>query len=238
MMLCSQGVSYSGFLWDSSAGVDLKDATVLDPPVSNGNGPASSPLLYLAHFTVSAPSPSAPLVGGGRKWTRPLPVCVVGGACGAGRGQRAPAEPPVPQHPGHAQRSVATATPPPGGVVTLLVSAGERELVVLGGFGCPPQSPELDVLRRERFCPLVPPTQFTDISTRSPQGSRCLDNIWISRSLKKLFSGKTRGGGQMLGQMLVQCSHTLNQNFLCLFHTEEAEEGALPWRQADLLSSH
>lgn len=79
-----------------------------------------------------------------------------------------------------------------GGGLTLSVSTGERELVVLGDFGCPPQSPELDVLRRERFCPLVPSTQFTNISTRSPQGSRCLDNIWLSRSLKKAFSGKPR----------------------------------------------
>lgn len=63
--------------------------------------------------------------------------------------------------------------------------------MVLGDFGCSPQSSELDVLRKEKFCPLVPPTQFTNISTRSPQGSRCLDNIWISRSLRKIFSGKT-----------------------------------------------
>lgn len=74
----------------------------------------------------------------------------------------------------------------------LLVSAGEKELVVLGDFGCSPQSSELDVLRKEKFCPLVPPTQFTNISTRSPQGTRCLDNIWLSRSIKKVFSGKTR----------------------------------------------
>ncbi|CAG11666.1 unnamed protein product, partial [Tetraodon nigroviridis] len=65
---------------------------------------------------------------------------------------------------------------------------GEEELVVLGDFGGPRGS-ELDVLRKEKFCPLLPPTRFTDISTRSPQGSRCLDNIWLSRSLRKLFSG-------------------------------------------------
>lgn len=61
---------------------------------------------------------------------------------------------------------------------------------MLGDFGCPPQSSELDVLRKEKLCPLVPSTQFTNISTRSPQGNRCLDNIWLSRSLKKIYSGK------------------------------------------------
>lgn len=78
-----------------------------------------------------------------------------------------------------------------GLMLWLLVSPGEKELVVLGDFGCSPQSSELDILRKERFCALVPPTQFTNISTRSPQGSRCLDNIWLSRSIKKIFSGKT-----------------------------------------------
>lgn len=101
----------------------------------------------------------------------------------------------LPQHPGNAQGSVSMATSSSVRGLTLtlsLVSAGEKELVVLGDFGCSPQSSELDVLRKEKFCPLVPPTQFTNISTRSPQGSRCLDNIWLSRSTKKVFSGKTR----------------------------------------------
>lgn len=67
---------------------------------------------------------------------------------------------------------------------------GEKELVVLGDFGTPPQSSELDILRKEKLCALVPSNQFTNISTRSPQGTRCLDNIWVSRSLKKIVSGE------------------------------------------------
>lgn len=53
MVLCSQGVSYSGFLWDSSSGIDLKDAAVLESPVVNGNGNHTYPRLYMAHFFVS-----------------------------------------------------------------------------------------------------------------------------------------------------------------------------------------
>lgn len=53
MILCSQGDGYTGFLWDSLSGVDLKDTAVLEPPVVNGNGNGSSPRLYLAHFLVS-----------------------------------------------------------------------------------------------------------------------------------------------------------------------------------------
>lgn len=55
MILFSQGVSYSGFLWDSSSGIDLKDAAVLESPVVNGNGNHTYPRLYLAHFCVSIP---------------------------------------------------------------------------------------------------------------------------------------------------------------------------------------
>lgn len=94
-----------------------------------------------------------------------------------------------------------------GLMLWLLVSAGEKELVVLGDFGCSPQSSELDVLRKEKFCPLVPPTQFTNISTRSPQGSRCLDNIWLSRSIKKVFSGTTPPGSHLLAGLSVLTGH-------------------------------
>ncbi|MEQ2193904.1 hypothetical protein XENOCAPTIV_017425 [Xenoophorus captivus] len=66
----------------------------------------------------------------------------------------------------------------------------EKELVVLGDFGSSPQSTEFDILRKEKLCALVPSTQFTNISTCCPQGTLCLDNIWISRSLKKIYSGQ------------------------------------------------
>lgn len=83
-------------------------------------------------------------------------------------------------------------------------SAGEKELVVLGDFGSPPQSSELDILRKEKLCALVPFTQFTNISTRSPQGTRCLDNIWVSRSLKKIYSGRCTISHQLQVEMSVQ----------------------------------
>uniref|UniRef100_A0A3P9PCN9 Endonuclease/exonuclease/phosphatase family domain-containing protein 1 n=1 Tax=Poecilia reticulata TaxID=8081 RepID=A0A3P9PCN9_POERE len=122
----SKGESYSGFLWDSSSGIDLKDAVVLDHPVVNGNGNHAHPQLYLAHFLVSQSELS--------------------------------------------QNQIQT-------------------LVILGHFGSSPQSSEFDVLRKEKLCPLVLSSQFTNISTRCPQGTLCLDNIWISRSLKKIYSG-------------------------------------------------
>ncbi|XP_062266149.1 endonuclease/exonuclease/phosphatase family domain-containing protein 1 isoform X2 [Platichthys flesus] len=145
----SKGVSYSGFLWDSSSGIDLKDASVLDAPVVNGNGHHTYPLLYLAHFIATA-SP------------------------GESNGKN------------HNTEEVKYQRLSPSIQETL---KAEKELVVLGDFGSPPQSSELDILRKEKLCALIPSTQFTNISTRSPQGTQCLDNIWVSRSLKKLCSG-------------------------------------------------
>lgn len=62
-------------------------------------------------------------------------------------------------------------------------------MMVLGEFGRPPDSGELDLLKKEKFSALIPPNIFTNISTKSPQGSSCLDNIWLSRSLKKAYTG-------------------------------------------------
>ena len=64
--LCFQGSSYSGFLWESSSGIDLKDAAVLGTSVGNGNGTHALP--FLAHFLVSIPA-AAGFVG--------LSACVV-----------------------------------------------------------------------------------------------------------------------------------------------------------------
>lgn len=153
---CDKGVSYSGFLWDSSSGIDLKDAVVLESPIVNGNGKPAHPRPYLAHFLIGsseltiinvhmAPPPSqAPLPGGN-------------------------------------QHSLASSLQD-----TL---RGEKDVLVMGDFGLPPQSPETEVLRKEKLTALVPYTQFTNISTRSPLGSLCLDNIWLSKNLKKIYSG-------------------------------------------------
>ncbi|XP_056877004.1 endonuclease/exonuclease/phosphatase family domain-containing protein 1 [Takifugu flavidus] len=154
----SKGAGYTGFLWDSLSGVDLRDAAVVEPPVVNGNGNSSSPRLYLAHFSIGS-----------------LELAVVNVHTQSAAAPESNSRNNEERH--HLCHSIQE---------TL---KGEKELVVLGDFGCSPQSSELDVLRKEKFCPLVPPTQFTNISTRSPQGSRCLDNIWLSRSIRKVFSG-------------------------------------------------
>ncbi|KAM8840455.1 endonuclease/exonuclease/phosphatase family domain-containing protein 1 isoform 1-T1 [Spinachia spinachia] len=157
-----RGVCYSGFLWDTLSGVDLKDAALLEAPIANGNGNHAYPRLYLAHFSVGSYELSA------------LNVHMQATAASGSNGKNPNGDedkcPPL----------------PPSIQETL---KAEKELLVLGDFGWPAPSPELDLLRKEKLCALVPSSQFTNISTRSPQGTRCLDNIWVSRSLKKIYSG-------------------------------------------------
>ncbi|KAF4020115.1 hypothetical protein G4228_012162 [Cervus hanglu yarkandensis] len=66
---------------------------------------------------------------------------------------------------------------------------GEKDVIVLGDFGQGPDSSDYDILRKEKFHHLIPAHTFTNISTKNPQGSKTLDNIWISKSLKKVFTG-------------------------------------------------
>ncbi|XP_061597154.1 endonuclease/exonuclease/phosphatase family domain-containing protein 1 [Cololabis saira] len=160
----SKGDSYSGFLWDTSSGISLKDAKVLEPPAVNSNGNHSYPRFLLAHFSVG--SNDLTLVN----------VHMRAGASGAeSSGKTHSSDDARCQR---FSRSIQEAL------------KGEKELLVMGDFGSPPQSSELDILRKEKFSALLPSSQFTNISTRCPQGTHCLDNIWVSRSLKKIYSGR------------------------------------------------
>ncbi|KAF3833506.1 hypothetical protein F7725_024710 [Dissostichus mawsoni] len=143
-----RGVSFSGFLWDSSSGIELRDAAILESPVANGNPPTvgSYDLTLLnVHLQSVASSESN----------------------------------------GRNHHIEDTKSFPPALQDTL---RGEKELVVLGDFGSSPPS-QLEVLRREKLSPLLSSSTFTNISTSCPQGSGCLDNIWLSRSLRKIYSG-------------------------------------------------
>uniref|UniRef100_A0A1A8KKH7 Endonuclease/exonuclease/phosphatase family domain-containing protein 1 n=1 Tax=Nothobranchius kuhntae TaxID=321403 RepID=A0A1A8KKH7_NOTKU len=159
----AKGGSYSGFLWDSSAGIDLKEARVVESTVVSGNRNHSYPPLYLAHFSVDAVE---------------LTVVNVHMHTSASAGESGCKK--------HSYGEAECQCLPPSIQETI---RGEKELVVLGDFGSSPQSSEFDVLRKEKLCALVPSTQSTNISTCSPQGTHCLDNIWLSRSLKKIYSG-------------------------------------------------
>uniref|UniRef100_A0A1A7Z459 Endonuclease/exonuclease/phosphatase family domain-containing protein 1 n=1 Tax=Iconisemion striatum TaxID=60296 RepID=A0A1A7Z459_9TELE len=158
----AKGGSYSGFLWDSSAGVDLKEAGIMESAFVNGNRNHSYPRLYLARFSV-----------GGVELTMMNVHMQTSTSAGESEDKN------------HSSGEAKGQCLSPNIQETI---RGEKELVVLGDFGSS-QNSELDVLRKEKLCALLPSTQFTNISTRSPQGTHCLDNIWLSRSLRKIYSG-------------------------------------------------
>ncbi|KAK0147611.1 Endonuclease/exonuclease/phosphatase family domain-containing protein 1 [Merluccius polli] len=164
----SKGRSYCGFLWDSSSGIALREAAVLETSVVNGNSNPSHHLPYLAHFLIGSSE---------------LALVNIHTTTAAATTTAQASETNGRSH--HSDNSKSWCL---SSSIQETLRA-EKDLLVLGDFGVAPQSSELDVLRKEKLCALVPPGHFTDISTSCPQGSRCLDNIWVSRSLKKIYSG-------------------------------------------------
>ncbi|XP_017590086.1 PREDICTED: endonuclease/exonuclease/phosphatase family domain-containing protein 1 [Corvus brachyrhynchos] len=156
-----KGVEYSGFLWDTTAGIELKDASSQETAQTNGNGRHSYPHPYLAHFKV-----------GMNDLTVVNLHLALPPSAGDNTGKN---------HDSHKLAACAQ---------TLQETLkGEKDVIILGDFNQAPDSSDHDILRKEKFHHLVPSSTFTNISTKNPQGSKSLDNIWISRSLKKVFTG-------------------------------------------------
>ncbi|XP_028342117.1 endonuclease/exonuclease/phosphatase family domain-containing protein 1 isoform X3 [Physeter macrocephalus] len=157
-----KGAGFAGFLWDTAAGVELRDATWQESSPGNGHGKPAGPSPYLVRFKVG--SHDLTLVN-----LHLAALTLPGG------------ENPSKSHSdSHCWASF---------VQTLQETLkGEKEVIVLGDFGQGPDSSDYDILRKEKFHHLVPAHTFTNISTKNPQGSKTLDNIWISKSLKKVFT--------------------------------------------------
>lgn len=159
-----QGFAYVGFLWDTSAGVELKDATLLENQQSNGNGKLTYPHPYLTHFKVGMNDITLVSV----LLKVPNPAC--------------DRETTGKNHSDTHKVPVFTAT-------LQETLRGEKDIIILGDFSQGPDASDHDILRKEKFCNLIPANIFTDISTSNPKGCKSLDNIWISRTLKKIFTG-------------------------------------------------
>ncbi|XP_004840351.1 endonuclease/exonuclease/phosphatase family domain-containing protein 1 isoform X1 [Heterocephalus glaber] len=157
-----KSAGYSGFLWDTAAGVEVRDAAWQESP-SNGHGRPPAPSSHLARFKVG--SNEVTLVN--------LHLAALS----------LPATENPSKNPSDSHRLASLAQTLQG---TL---KGEKDVIILGDFGQGPDSSDYDILRREKFHHLIPAHIFTNISTKNPQGSKSLDNIWISKSLKKVFTG-------------------------------------------------
>lgn len=155
--------SFLGFLWDAAAGVELRDDPWQENSPGNGHSKAEGCSPYLARFKVG--SNDVTLVN--LHLPAPAPAGRENSSKNHSEGHRL------------------------AGFVQALQETlkGEKDVIVLGDFGQGPDSSEHDILRKEKFHPLVPAHTFTNISTKNPQGSRSLDNIWISKNLKKVYTG-------------------------------------------------
>ncbi|KAF5892410.1 endonuclease/exonuclease/phosphatase family domain-containing protein 1, partial [Clarias magur] len=158
----SNGSEYSGFLWDSSAGIQLKEAEVLESAAANGNGNDAQPKAYLGHFYIGSSE---------------LTVVNVH--------LRPPLAPKQQNGRSHKSCELKAHRLSPGMQETL---RGVKNVLVVGGFGLPPDNAQFAALKKEKLSALVPSSVNTNISTKAPQGSSCLDNIWASRSIKKLYT--------------------------------------------------
>uniref|UniRef100_A0A8I3XCW6 Endonuclease/exonuclease/phosphatase family domain-containing protein 1 n=1 Tax=Callithrix jacchus TaxID=9483 RepID=A0A8I3XCW6_CALJA len=154
-----KGAGYAGFLWDAAASVELRDAGSQESSPSNGHGKPVGLSPYLARFKVG--SHDLTLVN------LHLAALTLPGSENHSDGHRLAS---------FAQTLQETLK-------------GEKDVIILGDFGQGPDSNDYDILRKEKFQPLIPAHTFTNISTKNPQGSKSLDNIWISKSLKKVFTG-------------------------------------------------
>ncbi|XP_043920966.1 endonuclease/exonuclease/phosphatase family domain-containing protein 1 [Protopterus annectens] len=159
-----QGFAYVGFLWDTSAGVELKDVTLLENQQNNGNGKLAYPRPYLSHFKV-----------GMNDITLVNVLLKVPNAAGDGEttGKNHSENHKVPFFTATLQETLR----------------GEKDIIILGDFSQGPDASDQDILRKDKFYNLIPANTFTDISTSNPKGCKSVDNIWISRTLKKVYTG-------------------------------------------------
>ncbi|XP_055276856.1 endonuclease/exonuclease/phosphatase family domain-containing protein 1 isoform X2 [Moschus berezovskii] len=158
-----KGAGFAGFLWDTAAGVELRDTAWQESSPNNGHGKPVGPSPYLARFKVG--SHDLTLVN------LHLATLTLSGGENLSKNHSD----------SHRWASFAQ---------TLQETLkGEKDVIVLGDFGQGPDSSDYDILRKEKFHHLIPAHTFTNISTKNPQGSKALDNIWISKSLKKVFTG-------------------------------------------------
>jgi len=64
----------------------------------------------------------------------------------------------------------------------------QKHIVIFGDFNLSPTALEFDALVQRNYSYVI--QQNTNISLKTPQGSTCVDNIWLSTEAKALSTGK------------------------------------------------
>lgn len=64
----------------------------------------------------------------------------------------------------------------------------QKHVVIFGDFNIIPTASEFDALVQRNYSYVI--KQNTNISLKAPQGSTCVDNIWLSAEAKALSTGE------------------------------------------------
>jgi len=64
----------------------------------------------------------------------------------------------------------------------------QKHIIIFGDFNIAPTATEFDALVQRHYSYVI--QQNTNISLKTPQGSVCIDNIWLSAEAKDLSTGK------------------------------------------------
>ncbi|XP_022080279.1 endonuclease/exonuclease/phosphatase family domain-containing protein 1-like isoform X2 [Acanthaster planci] len=160
-----QGVEYNGFLWNTSDGVTLSECALLRAPKRRGtNGKHFARMPFLGYFKL-----------------RELDVVLISVHLkfpGLNNSSKGKLEEEINQ-------------------LSLLSNAieeqlpDENDILIVGDFNSAPSAPDFKALRKASFSHAIADDHFTNISIKNPEGSHCCDNVWFSRSLDKIHTGKS-----------------------------------------------
>ncbi|XP_076448703.1 endonuclease/exonuclease/phosphatase family domain-containing protein 1-like [Babylonia areolata] len=153
---------YNGFLYDSSQNIELLSASLLEKAQNNGRPPFAR-MPYLGFFKVNGQLDC-------------VVVSVHLKATGLGD-----------QDLDRTKEEVASMSD-----VLESVSAHvpqEKDIIFVGDFNLGPNTEEFDRLRKKGYVNMIKEDTPTNISSSNPGGSKCYDNIWISRQTQKVHSG-------------------------------------------------
>ena len=66
----------------------------------------------------------------------------------------------------------------------------QKHVIIFGDFNLAPHASEFEALVQRHYSYVI--KQNTNISLKTPQGSTCADNIWLSAEAKQLSTGKNK----------------------------------------------
>lgn len=64
----------------------------------------------------------------------------------------------------------------------------QKHIVIFGDFNIAPTATEFNALDQHNYTYVI--KENTNISLKTPQGSTCVDNIWLSAEAKALLTGR------------------------------------------------